>query len=184
VQLRRRATPEVDEPPALDVRRVVEALDRHGVEYLLVGGVASRFHGAERLTKDIDLVPSSDADNLARLASALRDLGAFLRVGGLSDDEARELPMMVDGAALARMEISTWRTDAGDLDVLHDLRAADGTRLPYEHLAGRSTSTNLGSVRIRLASLGDIVASKRFADREKDREALPELEQLLSDTDR
>jgi hypothetical protein len=120
VHPRQRATADDHEPPVLDVRRVVEALDRHGVEYLIVGGVASRFHGAERLTKDIDLVPSSDADNLERLAAALRDLGAFLRVGGMSDDEAKSLPIVLDGSALARMEISTWRTEAGDLDVLRD----------------------------------------------------------------
>ncbi|MEJ5256194.1 MAG: hypothetical protein WHS89_12690 [Acidimicrobiales bacterium] len=94
---RQRATADDHEPPVLDVRRVVEALDRHGVEYLIVGGVATRFHGAERLTKDIDLVPRSDADNLERLAAALRDLGAFLRVGGMSDDEARALPLVLDG---------------------------------------------------------------------------------------
>jgi hypothetical protein len=181
VHLRQRATAEDDAAPALDVRRVVEALDRQGVEYLMVGGVATRFHGAERLTKDIDLVPSSDADNLDRLAASLRDLGAFLRVGGMSDDEARALPLVLDGAALARMEISTWRTEAGDLDVLRDLRSADGSRLGFSALSPRSTATTLGGVHIRLASLGDIVASKRFADRDKDREALPELERLLRD---
>lgn len=70
-------------------------------------------------------------DNLDRLAAALRELGAYLRVGGLADDEARALPLVLDGAALARMEISTCRTDAGDLDVLRDLRATDGRRLGY-----------------------------------------------------
>lgn len=180
---RQRDTADDHEPPVLDVRRVVEALDRQGVEYLIVGGVASRFHGAERLTKDIDLVPSSEADNLERLAAALRDLGAFLRVGGMSDDEAKSLPIVLDGPALARMEISTWRTEAGDLDVLRDLRSADGSRLGFSSLSPRSKATTLGGVHIRLASLGDIVASKRFADRDKDREALPELERLLREAE-
>ncbi len=40
----------VTEPKPPDVGRIVEALDRHGVEYLLVGGVAATAHGAERLT--------------------------------------------------------------------------------------------------------------------------------------
>src|SRR5205085_1132066 len=47
-------------------------------------------------TLDIDVVaPSTDA-NLERLASALRDLGGRLRVGGLTDEEARALPVTVD----------------------------------------------------------------------------------------
>lgn len=102
----------VGDHPDLDVDRVVEALDRHGVQYLLIGGVAARFHGSVRRTEDIDVLPRDDEDNLERLASALRDLGAFLRVGGMSDEEARALPVVLDAYALRRMEVSTWRTSA------------------------------------------------------------------------
>lgn len=77
------------------------------------------------------------------------------------------------------MEISTWRTDAGDLDVLHDLRAADGRRKGFEELAARGSDATFGMVRVQLASLADIVEAKRFADRDKDRDALPELDRLL-----
>jgi hypothetical protein len=49
----------VEDPPDLDVDRVVATLDRHRVAYLLVGGVAARFLGAERPTQDIDLLPRS-----------------------------------------------------------------------------------------------------------------------------
>ena len=80
-----------DDGETLDVRRVLETLDRRGVEYLLVGGMAARFHGATRTTKDVDVVPRSDAENLDRLAAALRDLGAFLRVGGLTEDEIAKI---------------------------------------------------------------------------------------------
>lgn len=141
--------------------------------------MATRLHGATRPTRDIDVLPSSTSDNLSRLASALSELGAYLRVGGLSDEEARALPVVIDAESLARMEISTWRTDAGDLDVLHDLRAADGRRRGFEELAGRGSETTFGAIRVRLASLADIIEAKQFADRDKDREAMPELEALL-----
>jgi len=45
-----------DEGPELDARRVFEALDRFGVEYLVIGGMATRLYGASRLTKDIDVL--------------------------------------------------------------------------------------------------------------------------------
>jgi predicted nucleotidyltransferase len=38
-------------------------------------------------------------------------------------------------------------------------------------------------VAVRVAALQDIVESKRFAGRDKDREALPELERLLEQGD-
>jgi hypothetical protein len=113
--------------------------------------LSRRFHGAERPTKDIDLVPKSSGENLDRLAGALGEVGAYLRVEGLTDDEARALPVQLDAAALDRMEVSTWRTDAGDLDVLIGLRSAAGERVSYDELEQRSVETTLGAVTIRLA---------------------------------
>jgi hypothetical protein len=57
--------------PPLDEERMVEVLDRHEVDYVLVGGLGARLHGATRLTRDFDLCPSWDSDNLGRLADAL-----------------------------------------------------------------------------------------------------------------
>jgi len=39
----------VSGPKPPDIRRIVEALDRRSVEYLLVGEIAATAHGAERL---------------------------------------------------------------------------------------------------------------------------------------
>ena len=110
-----------------------------------------------------------------KVAQALTELGAFLRVGGLDDETARALPVVLDGEALSRMEISTWRTEAGDVDVLAVMRDEQGRRHDYADLVTRSHRTTLAGVEIELASLDDIIASKRFADRDKDRSALPEL---------
>lgn len=169
----------VGDHPDLDVDRVVGALEQHGVQYLLIGGIAARFHGSERRTEDIDVLPRDDDENLGRLASALRDLGAFLRVGGMSDDEARALPVVLDAPALRGMEVSTWRTSAGDLDVLRTLRVEGGARLAFEDLEPRAVRILVNGIDVHLAGLRDIVASKRFAGRDKDRDALPELEALL-----
>ena len=167
--------------PELDVDRVIAALELHHVQYLLIGGVAARFHGSVRRTEDIDVLPRDDDENLNRLAAALRDLGAFLRVGGMSDDDARALPVRLDAQALRGMEVSTWRTVAGDLDVLRTLRDERGGRLSYDDLEPRAVGIVVSEMSVRLAALGDIVASKRFAGRDKDREALPELERMLGE---
>lgn len=171
------------EPPPLDIKRIVTALDDHGVAYLLIGGLGATLYGADRVTQDIDVLPSTDADNLTRLAAALRELGAFLRVGGLSDDEARALPVIIDGPALAATEVSTWRTNAGDVDVLAAIRGQLGERRQFAELLERSNETVVTGVAIRVAALQDIVESKRFAGRDKDRAALPELERLLEQED-
>ncbi len=162
-----------------DPDRILAELDRHGVDYVVVGGVAARAHGASRTTSDIDCVPSTEAANLERLAGALRSLGARLRVAGMTDAEARELPVQLDAVTLAAFGSSTWMTDAGPLDLLVELRDPDGGHHPFDDLVGRGFSVEIAGVNVWIASLGDIVASKQHAARPKDLEALPELLRLL-----
>jgi hypothetical protein len=53
-------------------RELFQALARHGVEYVTVGGVALQAHGAQRLTRDLDVVIATSKENLDRLGSATR----------------------------------------------------------------------------------------------------------------
>jgi predicted nucleotidyltransferase len=166
--------PDQDGPPH-DLGRLIEVLDRHGVEYLMVGGVAAIGYGAKRPTEDADCVVRRERANLDRLADALRELNARLRVGGMTDAEARLLPVQIDGTALDMAGMSTWMTDAGPFDVLAGLEAADGHLVLYEELAERGTVLQGNGFMIRSAGLEDIIRAKERADRPKDREALPEL---------
>ncbi len=148
------------------------------MDYLIVGGVAARAYGASRDTKDLDCLVRRARDNLDRLASAMRELHARLRVEGLSDAEAAQLPVQIDATTLNAMEISTWSTDAGDLDVLVDIPGRDGVRRQYEDLATRAHVLVYSGLSVRVAGLDDIIASKEWANRPKDRAALPELHAL------
>jgi hypothetical protein len=152
--------------------------DRHGVEYLVVGGIGARAYGAVRPTGDADCLVRRTVDNFERLAAAMLELHARLRVEGLSDAEAAALPTRLDATSLGRMEISTWRTDAGDVDILMDIPDRQGRLRRYEELADSAQRLDYAGISIRVAGIADIVASKEWADRPKDHEALPELYQL------
>ena len=110
----------------------------------------------------------------------MRELNARLRAEGLDDDVARSLPMRIDPDFLAGMEISTWRTDAGDFDVLTEIPDRSGARLRYDEIKGRSVRRRIGNVQVRVARLDDIIASREWANRPKDLRALPELRSLLA----
>lgn len=168
------------EQPPLDIDRLLATLHRHDVDFVLVGGMAAIAHGALRPTADLDCLARRSAENLARLAAAMRELNARLRVAGLTDAEATALPTPLDADALGRMQISTWRTDAGDFDVLTEIAARDGRRLRYDELAGRASVLDIHGVVVRVAALEDLIASKDWADRPKDRDALPELRELAT----
>lgn len=57
--------------PSFDPGRILVTLERHGVDYVLVGGLGARAHGALRPTSDIDCVPDGSAANLDRLMPAV-----------------------------------------------------------------------------------------------------------------
>jgi hypothetical protein len=164
-----------------DPIRILTVLDQCGVIYLLVGGFAAQAHGAHRQTYHIDLVPSTTDDNFTRVADALRRLNARLRVGGMTDEEARRLPVTIDVATLRSFGSSTWMTDAGPLDLLVELRDEGGGRHNYDELSKRRVANEIDGVIVQLAALQDIIASKEYAARDKDRDALPELHELLEE---
>lgn len=64
------------EPAAFDPLRILETLDRHQVDYLVIGGVAANLHGSNQPTRDLDLTYETSMANRERLAAALRELGA------------------------------------------------------------------------------------------------------------
>ena len=165
-------------PGGPDLQKITDALARHDVEYLLVGGIAARAYGAQRPTFDVDCMPEPSRENLDRLAAAMRELHARLRVEGLTDEEAALLPVQVTGSALVRMELSTWRTDGGDLDILADIPDRQGRHMLYRELIDRASELNLDGIVVRVAALDDVIASKEWANRPKERDALPELRSL------
>lgn len=159
---------------AFDPQTLLGALNRHGVAYVLVGGLAARALGAQRPTTDVDVCAQWTTENLDRLAAALRELGAGLRVEG-SDEP---FPVPVDARMIAQLELSTWRSAHGDLDVLRGLPAAKHELVPYEQLMIRAHNATLDGYPVAIAALDDIILSKEVVDRPTDRDALPELRQL------
>ena len=167
-----------DAPP-LNTRALLDALARHQVSFVAVGGLAAQWQGGGRPTNDLDVCPAWDRENLDRVASALRELGA--RLSG-SDAPPEGLTMPLDGVMLSRMEITTWRTDAGDIDILLGIpRESRWDLARYEQLRENAILLEIGEHTVLVASLEDIVRSKEIADREPDREALPELRRLRDD---
>ncbi len=51
---------------------VVQRMNEHGVQFIIIGGWAAIIHGAARTTNDVDLVYGRDPENLRRLVEALR----------------------------------------------------------------------------------------------------------------
>ncbi len=59
-----------------DFEDILELFARHGVRYLIVGGLAFIFHARPRYTKDIDLWVDAEPENVRRANRALEEFGS------------------------------------------------------------------------------------------------------------
>lgn len=142
----------------LDAQRILEELAKHEVDFVLVGGMAAQTHGNTRMTNDVDVIPQPDPRNLARLAAALRALGARVLNPGHEDLE-------IDAEMLPRATIWQLTTPHGDIDVLHEAPGA----APYEKLRERALVIALDELRIPVAGRDDLIRMKLARGRPVDR---------------
>lgn len=161
-------------PPPLNSETIVKALDRYGVRYVLIGGLAAVAYGSHLVTADIDITPAADRANLGRLAAALRELEAKLRVPDV--DYPVDFPL--DEKTFDQFTTATFRTRHGDLDVVLRPDAPGGRSFTFKELASRAVKKEAFGVTIHLASLDDIIASKEASARDRDLAALPTLHRL------
>ncbi len=169
--------PEAGGAAPFDPAPILSALERHGVEYVVIGGFAAVLYGATRPTRDVDVTPATTRDNLDRLAAALRELGARVR----TDAEPDGLPFSASGESLAGQRMLNLQTHHGELDLAIRPAAFEGG---YDDLAPRAGRRTIGGVEVLVAALQDVIRSKETAGRRKDQEALPELYRLAGTTHR
>jgi hypothetical protein len=157
---------------------LLRALRDGGVRYVLIGGAAIQSHGIDYATKDIDVTPEREHENLERLAAVLNGLDCRLEIDPDDPDTAIELPRdYFTAATLGRATVWNLRTVHGKIDLtLEPAGFPDG----YAQLApgARQLRVSLTDVEVAVASLQDVEHSKRIAGREKDRDYLTEVGRL------
>jgi len=156
----------------LDADSIVEVLTRHGVKFIVIGGMAAIAQGSPIPTQDVDVVPARDRENFSRLSAALKELDARVRAVELDEPLAFDH----DAESLAASQIWNLTTKFGDLDITQVPSGTEG----YEDLKRDALEIELHGVRIFIASLADIVRSKEAAGRDKDRLSLPVLRELVA----
>jgi hypothetical protein len=147
----------VTDAGAADVERIFATLDAHGVDYVVVGGIAVQVHGHVRMTNDIDLIPSPTPENLTRLADALIELDARVLNPGSEH-------LKINARMLPRATLWQFSTRHGDIDVLHDAPGA----APFPQLRERALVIVPGDHPIPIAGRDDLIKMKRATGRPVD----------------
>ena len=131
------------------LKGVFECFERHEVKYVVIGGVAAVLHGVPRATFDLDVLIEASVENAQRLLTALSDagLGTAARTTP-ADVVAHEITVFQDRV---RIDVQTWTPGLA-------FAAAWRNRIVME----------FEGQRFFVASLPDLIASKKAAGRDVD----------------
>lgn len=144
-----------------------EVFNRHGLRYVLIGGVAARLHGSIRKTGGVDICPEPTRDNAGRLAQVLSEMAAKIYV----DEGCPVLPFSADASSMLGQQLINVLTKFGRLDIVWNPPGTDG----YADLMRDAVVMNVFGHEVRVASIDALIRSKRAVDRPKDREVIADL---------
>jgi len=142
--------------------RVARMLRETGLDVVMIGNAAAALQGAPVTTVDVDFLFQKTPANLRKLKKLARALDAtilrpYYPVSDLYRVMAEDLALQVDFMA-----------------TVHGMRS-------YNSVKSRAISVDVGGEVLLVASLPDIIASKRAADRPRDRAVLDALATTLEE---
>jgi hypothetical protein len=139
----------------LQAQEVAASFATHDVDYMFIGKSGAILLGYPGTTQDVDVFPRRDEENGRRIVAALTDLGFDL-------DQAL-IQEIINGKDFIQVKSGPF-----DIDLVF---APDGIE-SYEQAKTRMDSSSGFPV----LNIRDIIASKRSANRARDRIELPLLE--------
>jgi len=157
--------------PPLDPGPVFASLARHGVQYVVIGGVAAQLQGSSSPTLGVDITPERSAPNLARVAAALTELQAREWVPGFG--YPLQLPM--DRRRLTGDRALLTHTAYGRVDAI---LAPHGFPHGYDELALCARDVAAYGKVLFVADVDDLLRSHAAAGRGKDVETLSRLRSI------
>ena len=133
-----------------DFRDLLELLNDHEADFMIVGGYALAFHGAPRFTGDIDIFVKPDPENAKRVLDALADFG-FLSLDLGLDDFQNPNKVVQLGVPPVRIDLIT---------------SLSG--VTWEEAEASKEAGEFGDIPVHYIGKTQYIANKRAAGRKKD----------------
>lgn len=143
--------------------RFWRTLNGTGVRYIMVGGFATRFHGFNRNTDDLDLWLEDTLENRKNFRRAFVELGygdfapfeTMQFVAGFSD-------MLIGGGIT--------------LDIMTEMKGLE--QLSFEECLSMASTADLDGVLVPFLHINHLIANKKIVNRPKDKVDVEELEKI------
>ena len=147
---------------------ILTRLNRHKVEFVVVGGLAGVVHGSALVTEDVDVCAPLSQQNLTRILAALADINPRFRMS------PHRPPLPGDAERLAGYKNLYLITDLGQIDFLSEITGIGG----YDEVSQHTIRVDLAGVPVQVLDLDALIASKKAMGRAKDIRAATELEAI------
>jgi hypothetical protein len=145
-----------------DFRDFILILNKHKVEYILVGGYAVILHGYRRTTGDLDIWVNKTKENYLRLIKVYREFG-------LHEDDMTEDNFLYNN----KFDVFSYGIPPVCIEILTELKGCD-----FDEAYALSLNYNDEDLLIRFLHLNTLKASKKAAGRYKDLDDLEKLSML------
>ena len=158
-----------------NILKICEILQKHNVDYLIVGGTALAFHGYYRMSRMSNDLPSEKHDfhfwynptyeNYFRLLNAIEELG--INVQEFKNEKAPN----------PKKSFFSHEFEEFKIDFLPEILGLDRFNSSFS----KRITSDVRGVKIYILSKDDLVKSKSASSRNKDKDDLNELKALFPD---
>jgi predicted nucleotidyltransferase len=142
-----------------DFRDFIDALNKNGVKYILIGGYSVILHGYSRTTGDMDLWVERSEENYLKIKSAFENFG--MPVFDMTKENFLHHPVW---------DVFTFGTPPVAIDLMIKLEGFN-----FQELYERSVKFHDDGLEISVIHKNDLISAKQKAGRSKD---LNDLENL------
>ena len=142
-------------------------LNEHHVKFIMVGGLATRFHGYNRTTDDLDMWIEDTLENRRNLRKAFVALN-------YGDFPSIETMLFVPGW-------TSFHTAGVILDIMTTMKGLED--LPFDDCYQKAEVAVIEDVEVRFLHINHLIQNKKAVDRSKDRidvEYLEKIKNLLN----
>jgi len=140
-----------------------KTLNQNGVRYIMVGGFATRFHGFNRSTDDLDMWLEDTIENRRNLRKSFQALG-------YGDFPSLETMQFVPGW-------TNFYVGSGiDLDIMTTMKGLEV--IPFSECLNMASVADLEGVEVPFLHINHLIENKKIVNRPKDQVDVIELEKI------
>lgn len=143
---------------------ILEGLYEKKARYLIVGGLSVNLYGVPRLTQDIDIIISTDRENILKIITVLKNHGYVPRLP-VNPEDLADSDTVKDWVENRNLKAFSFYHKK-DLYKVVDIVLVHP--LDFEESFKNKTVKKVENVEIYLASIDDIIKTKEFSGRAQD----------------